>query len=305
MALITGRPGSDTLTGTAKTDLILGRGGADFISGREANDTILGGSDDDTIAGDNAPLPGASSGTGDAFGPFPPSSGGTPGNNLIFAGSGSDSILAGFGADVVFGGAGNDTIDGYGSFADSPSGAAGVIAADGNDWLFGGSGDDLIRGGGGDDLLHGGGGNDTLIGGVGVDTLIGGAGCEVFVFGRRLEPFTSAVEFPLDTGTGPGNRDLIVDFRQGKDQLDVSAYQNILARPGVPDEPIFLGTDPFIASYAPQIRYQIDDGRTVVQVSAPLGNPPGGLPPRVPGGPGAEIELVGEHQLGADDFILI
>jgi Ca2+-binding RTX toxin-like protein len=305
MALITGRPQPDTLTGTAETDLIFGHGGADFISGREANDTIFAGSGDDTIAGDNAPLPDGSPETGEAFGPLPPSFGGTPGNNLIFAGAGNDSILAGFGADVVFGGAGNDTINGYGAFEDSPSGAAGVLIADGNDWLFGGSGDDLIRGGGGNDTLVGGRGNDTLVGGVGVDTLIGGAGRDVFVFGRLLEPFTSAVEFPVDTGTGPGNRDLILDFRQGRDQLDLSAYENILARPGVPSEPIFLGTDPFIASFAPQIRYQIEDGRTVVQIFAPLGNPPGGLEPRVPGGPGAEIELVGEHHLEAGDFILI
>ena len=67
MALITGSPGSDTLTGTAEADLIFGRGGADFISGREANDTIFGGSGNDTIAGDNAPLPGACLGAGDAF----------------------------------------------------------------------------------------------------------------------------------------------------------------------------------------------------------------------------------------------
>lgn len=305
MAVLIGTPDSDTLIGADEIDVILGRGGADVLSGREGDDIILAGLGDDRIAGDNSPLPdGSGESDEDPFGPLPPEFGGTPGDNLIFAGPGDDSVAAGFGADIVVGGAGNDTIDGYGTFEDSPSGAAGVIVADGPDRLFGRNGDDLIRGGGGDDLLHGGNGMDTLVGGVGVDTLIGGEDADVFVFGRRLEPFTSAVEWPLDTGVGSGDRDLVLAFRQGEDKLDLSAYENILARPGVPSEPVFLGTDPFVASFAPQIRYEIEDGRTVVQIVAPLGNPPGGLEPPVPDGPGAETELVGEHHLTADDIIL-
>jgi Ca2+-binding RTX toxin-like protein len=303
MALIEGNPYPDTLTGSSEADLIFGRGGADFISGREGNDAIFAGRGDDSIAGDIVPVPGVSPGLDVvSFGPFPPAFGGTPGDNLIFAGPGNDSVVAGFGADLVFGGPGNDTIVGYGTAGISPTGFAGLIAADGPDLLFGGRGDDLLRGGGGGDLLDGGSGEDTLVGGTGVDTLIGGTGGDVFVFGRGLEPGASS--FDLDTGTGPGNRDVILDFQQGEDRLDLSAYRNIFARPGVEDEPVFLGTGPFVASFAPQIRFQLEDGRTVVQVFAPLGNPPPGLPPRVPGGPGAEIELAGTHHLTAQDLIL-
>jgi Ca2+-binding RTX toxin-like protein len=301
MAVITGTPGRDTLPGTAGTDLILGRQGADLIAGRGGDDVILAGAGDDTVAGDNLAMPGSA----DAFGPLPPAFGGRPGNNLIFAGEGHDSVRAGFGADTVLGDAGNDTIDGYGSF-DPRLGSVGqgVILADGPDLLFGGSGDDLIRGGGGDDLLHGGSGRDRLVGGLGLDTLIGGAGQDVFVFGRGLEPFPLPQQLLTDTGIGPGNRDLVLDFRQGEDLLDLSAYRNIFARPGVPDDPVFLGTDPFMASFAPQIRYRFEEGDTVIEISAPLGNPPGGVPPRVPSGPGAEIELAGLHALRASDFIL-
>lgn len=303
MALITGRPSPDTLTGTADTDLIFGLGGADFITGGEGSDAIFAGGGNDTIAGDNMPPPGETPDESD-YGPLPASHGGTPGNNLIFAGAGNDSVLAGFGSDVVLGGSGDDTIDGYGAFVDSPAGAAHVIFDDGNDWLFGEAGNDLIRGGGGDDVLGGGSGADTLVGGVGVDQLSGGDDADVFVFGRRLEPFNSFAEFRLDTGVGPGNRDVVLDFDQGEDKLDLSAYRNILARPGTPAEPIFLGTDPFTATFAPQIRYQIEDGITVLQIVSPQGNPPAGVPPQVPAGPSAEIELVGEFNLTSDDIIL-
>ena len=309
MAVTTGRPVSDTLTGTAETDLILGFGGADFISGREGDDAIFAGPGDDTVAGDNIPIPapGGRLGTGPYlsldFGPYPPRiRGETPGDNLILAGSGDDSVLAGFGSDVVFGEAGDDTLFGYGAAGVSPVGNAEIIDADGPDFLFGGPGDDQLRGGGGDDLLSGGAGRDTLVGGVGVDTLIGGTGPDVFVFGRGLEPFTSG--FALDNGVGPGERDVVLDFRRGEDKLDLSGYGNIFARPGTPSEPLFLGTDPFEASFAPQVRYRIEDGRTVVQVTAPLGNPPAGVEPRVPVEPSAEIGLVGEHHLEARDFIL-
>jgi hypothetical protein len=302
MAVITGRPGSDTLTGTEETDLLLGLGGADFISGREGDDIIFAGGGDDTVAGDNSPIPeDAGEPEGDPFGPLP---GEAPGNNLIFAASGNDSVLAGFGNDGVSGGEGSDTIDGYGAFDPSIPRSFLAIFDDGSDLLSGDDGDDLIRGGGGDDWLNGGHDADTLVGGVGVDRLSGGADDDVFVFGRMLEPGTTVEELRIDTGVGPGNRDIILDFQQGKDLLDLSAYENFFARPGVPGDPVFLGTDPFMASFAPQIRYEIEDGRTVVQIVAPLGNPPPGQPPSTPSVPGAEIELVGEHQLTADDLIL-
>jgi hypothetical protein len=103
---------------------------------------------------------------------------------------------------------------------------------------------------------------------------------------------------------GPGERDLVLDFQQGEDKLDLGGYANLFARPGTPSEPVFLGADPFEAGFAPQVRFQVEDGRTVVQATAPLGNPPAGVEPGVPAGPSAEIELVGEHHLEARDFIL-
>jgi Ca2+-binding RTX toxin-like protein len=300
MALITGGPEADTLTGTARQDIILGLGGADIITGREGNDVILAGPGDDTVAGDNAPRPGGPIEAGD-FGPFPPSFGGMPGNNVILGGGGNDLIVAGFGADTVFGEAGDDTINGYGAVGVGPSGNAGVIGADGNDLLFGGRGNDLLRGGGGKDHLFGSDGDDTLVGGVGRDVIFGGAGPDLFLFGRGLEPFTSSLT--PDTGVGPGNRDLIGDFHEGEDRLDLSGYRNPFPDPGGEPRPVFLGTAPFEASTGLQVRYEIEDGHTVVQFATRIGPPPRGLPVPVPEATG-EIELAGVHHLSAGDFIL-
>jgi hypothetical protein len=69
----------------------------------------------------------------------------------------------------------------------------------------------------------------------------------------------------------------------------------------LPLDPIFLGDDPFIASVQPQIRYEIEGSRTIIEIFALLGSPPF---PITPGAPTAEIELVGEFQLTAEDIIL-
>jgi Ca2+-binding RTX toxin-like protein len=287
MAVITGTPAADTLVGTADADLIFGQGGPDYIIGREGNDIIFGGQGNDSISGDNMPLPNGPFGTSD-FGPVPQT--GTPGNNLIFGGPGDDAINAGFGADTVFGGAGNDKIVGYGAFGGSPTATAVVIQADGPDKLFGGAGNDSIDAGGGNDFLNGGRGDDTLIGGAGVDTLVGGPGHDVFVFRNPAEPGLSP-----DTGIGPGNRDLILDFHHGQDLIDLSNF-SVSQTP-----PTFLGTDAFESTTALQVRYEVEGNHTVVQFAAPFFLNPTEAPEQTPTG---EIELAGVHHLTASDFIL-
>lgn len=297
MSVITGTRQPETLAGGAEADVILGRGGDDLLLGREAQDVIRGGAGNDVIAGDNYPIPGGPFDR-DGFGPYPAPYGGTPGDNLILAGAGDDNVLAGFGADTVFGGAGNDTLVGYGTSGISPSGTAALIFADGPDLLFGGQGDDLLRGGGGDDRLRGGRGADTLVGGTGIDTMAGGEGADLFIFGRGVEPFTSS--FALDTGSGAGQRDVILDFQGGVDRLDLSAYRNIFPGPEGQPPPVFLGTEPFGQTTAMQVRIEVEDERTIVQVIAPFGDPQNNpdLPAPI------EIELAGRHVLSAADVVL-
>ncbi|TDH59817.1 calcium-binding protein [Dankookia rubra] len=295
MPVFTGGPGPDVLSGDQGGNLILGRGGADVLIGREADDIILGGAGRDVIAGDTIPRPGGPVQPSE-FGPFPGARPLGPGDNLILAGAGDDRVTAGFGADTVLGGAGNDTIEGYGASDVSPVGSGNLIAADGPDLLVGGAGNDLIRGGGGADLLFGGRGADTLVGGVGVDTLAGGAGADRFVFGRSLEP--EGTSFTADTGAGPGQRDVILDFREGLDRIDLAAYRNFFPGPGGQPPPDFLGTEGFGDSRALQVRYEIDGCTTLVQVLAPFGDASQAPAPL------REIELAGRHVLEAGDFIL-
>jgi Ca2+-binding RTX toxin-like protein len=287
----------EPITVTEGSDLILGSRRADLIGGRGGDDLILARAGDDRIFGDNIGEPGGPF----EIGPLPPQFGGTPGDNLIFAGRGDDFVTAGFGADIVFGGTGDDEIRGYGVFADSTTAAADVISADEPDRLFGGRGNDLIYGGGGDDLLIGGKGKDVLTGGVGVDTLIGGPDDDVFAFGFSHEPgfgqAPSVLTFILDTGAGPGNRDLIQDFHQGEDKIDLSFARPAGRTGGLPPE--FLGTDPFGTSFALQVRYEFQDGRTIVQFATFIGNPPS---PPTPSAPSGEIELIGIHHLTEADF---
>ena len=75
-----------------------------------------------------------------------------------------------------------------------------------NVYLNGGLLSDTLTGGSGNDYLVGGGGVDYLDGGAGNDKLIGGSGLDYFVF------------------TGTAGNDEILDFRSGKDVIDLSSY---------------------------------------------------------------------------------
>lgn len=119
------------------------------------------------------------------------------------------------------------------------------------------------------------------------------------MYGLGLEPGVSGFASRRDTGVGPGDRDVILDFQQGQDLLDLSNYRPSSPGPGEPLPPsLFLGTDPFEDVVALQVRYDIQNGHTVVQFYAPTG-PLLSVPP-----PTGEIELAGVHHLRAEDFVL-
>lgn len=289
MAIITGSSANETLTGGADPDLIAARGGGDRVIGNAAADTLIGGAGDDSIFGENAALP-----------PLVPPAGS---GNTILAGAGDDQVVAGLGADVVFGGPGNDTLRGgigssFGDFLEG--GASANFTLDRNDVLSGARGDDVLDGAAGSDTLDGGRGNDTLIGGPGADILLGGPGADVFAFGRSFGLFGGP-----DSGVGDGNRDIILDFRQDQDRIDLSRLDSFIGRlPGDGPGFLFLGEADFVASDAVQVRAIRIEGNTVIQIAGPDPGFPSGGPPAVPDGPDAEILLVGRFRLAEDDFIL-
>ncbi|OED47976.1 hypothetical protein AB838_15405 [Rhodobacteraceae bacterium (ex Bugula neritina AB1)] len=73
-------------------------------------------------------------------------------------------------------------------------------------------GADNIQGNEGDDIINGGGGADTLTGGLGSDTLTGGAEADEFVFNSFSQ-----------SRSGDTNRDVITDFDDALDQIDISS----------------------------------------------------------------------------------
>ncbi len=159
----------------------------------------------------------------------------TQGNNI------SDSDLGSSSSSDLFGGFGNDTINGD----------------EGDDDVFGNAGNDILNGGTGNDELFGEVGDDTLNGGPGNDTLTGGAGNDTFIYQR----------------IGESNTDLITDFTQGEDVIDVSSL-------GIPDlETLLLFLDTTV------------NGNTLISTSL-TGNTFQ-----------VEIQGVSINQLQASDFI--
>ena len=100
------------------------------------------------------------------------------------------------GDDFVIGSAGNDRVMGH-------QGNDRIYAGGGADWLGGATGDDVLNGGDGNDTLSGGDGADRLLGAAGNDNLLGGAGADRFIF-----------------FAGQGT-DLIADFQDGVDKIDI------------------------------------------------------------------------------------
>ncbi|MCP5073071.1 MAG: calcium-binding protein [Rhodobacteraceae bacterium] len=115
---------------------------------------------------------------------------GKAGDDTLYGDSGGDDLRGGKDEDVLDGGAGTDNL--YGG--------------SGDDILFGGNSNDNLNGGKGDDELFGGNSDDTLDGGKGDDTLTGDDGTDTFVFGLKSD------------------NDVITDFIDGSDQIDLTAY---------------------------------------------------------------------------------
>jgi Ca2+-binding RTX toxin-like protein len=257
-SVINGTAAADNLVGTVNDDQIYGFGGNDTLAGGLGKDTLDGGSGNDTMSG----------GPGDdtyfvdslndvivenaAEGIDLVVSGSvtlTLGNNIENAtlvgsagigvyGNGLDNVITGNSAGQwIQGLAGNDTLFGMG----------------GNDNLLGGAGDDWIDGGSGNDTMSGSTGNDTLRGGTGVDSLEGGTGNDVFDFDDISE-----------SGVGVGLRDIIADFVQGQDRIDLNTIDANSGSSGNQDFS-FIGTADFSA--AAQVRYFTSAGSTILQAN--------------------------------------
>ena len=90
------------------------------------------------------------------------------------------------------------------------------MTGEGTDVLLGNGGDDILFGSEGNDFIDGGAGEDSLLsGGIfgGNDFLIGGSGADTFSL--------------IDVADGVTSHDVIADFEQGKDVLDISGLTGV------------------------------------------------------------------------------
>ena len=192
---------ADTLRGTLKGDRIdalggddelWGFAGGDVLIGNMGNDRLYGGADaDELFGGAGKDVLAGQGGADQLFG--------EAGGDRLSGGGQGDRLFGGGGRDILSGGGGSDVLLGQGG-ADRLSGNAG------RDRLQGGAKGDQLFGQGGRDRLQGDGGRDRLDGGSGTDVLIGGGGRDTFVFNAK------------------SGKDLIRDFRDGVDRIDVSAF---------------------------------------------------------------------------------
>jgi Ca2+-binding RTX toxin-like protein len=192
------------------------------------------------------------------------------GNDTLSGNAGRDSLEGGAGLDDLNGGDGSDVLDGG-------AGNDRLFGGNGGDTGDGGKGNDLVTGNDGDDLLDGGRGDDRIIGGFGADTLTGGAGADVFVY-QTLPAFNDQ-----ESGTKDRTRDVITDFDQGLDRIDIGFI--------LPTAFSFVGQAALTGG--DQVRYGFDGSDTIVEVSTDAD-----------AGVELSIRLTGNVDLTADDFVL-
>lgn len=241
--ILHGRGGNDALRGQGGDDILIGGGGGDILDGGAGIDRAAYWN---ALSGVIVDLSFSSANRGEAFadrfvdiedlqgGRFNDDLRGDNGANRIWGGlgndvmhgrSGADTLSGQAGDDILLGGSGSDRLDGgagkdraaywtssQGLTADLAHAANNTGDAFGDRYvgiedLQGTGHADFLYGDSGDNAIWGGGGDDRIEGRLGLDLLTGGGGADVFVFAAET-----------------GKADVVQDFGQGVDTLDISAW---------------------------------------------------------------------------------
>jgi Ca2+-binding RTX toxin-like protein len=280
--------GADTIWGGAGDDTISGLGGDDRLEGQGGADRYLfnGGDGNDKIYEENA-----SSATDRlAFGA------GLSSTSVTFLRTSSDWD------DVTlsFGGSGSVFIDEEFGYTGANIGIEEFIFGDSVTWTkvdlraayiaqSQTSGNDNFAGFGTNDVLAGGDGADTITGLEGTDTITGGAGIDRLTGGSGADRFVYAATGDAVAG---GSSEIITDFSQGSDKIDLSGIDADTGTGG--DQAFsFIGTAAF-SNVAGQLRYATtpSGSRTI------YGDVNGD------GVTDFQLQLTGSITLAAGDFIL-
>ena len=214
-----GEGGDDLLDGEIGNDLLEGGAGRDILHGGSGADVLRGGAGQDTasyrysdtgvvVRLHNVLERGGQGGhaEGDTFaGRQTIEDTDTNGNIRSLDVSDIEHLFGSDHSDILAGDIRDNRLVGYGGddwLYGGPDGGNDVLVGDeGNDRLYGGKGNDRLEGGSGDDLLRG---------GSGTDTLEGGSGDDIFGF-----------------VPGSSGNDTILDFSNGDDKIDLTAFEDI------------------------------------------------------------------------------
>lgn len=207
---------------------------------------------------------------------------GENGNDHLYGGNGNDKLIGGIGNDVIMCDSGSDSIDG-GSGTDTLSYASSTAGVNVNlaktTAQTGGyaSGDTLIS----IENIIGSSYNDTLLGSAIANAIYGGSGKDIMTGAGGADLFQYSLI--TDSGKVSGARDIITDFVNGIDKIDLSAFAGTF---------VFKGTGAFTHT-AHEIDYAQISGNTIISADAD-GN----------GVLDFQIELSGLHNMTASDFLL-
>lgn len=204
--------GNDRFTGGANAERVQDGDGADNVAlgagddrylatgnaGADGADTVAGGSGTDTWDASASTVSVAVNLDTVAHSLAPVSTGG----GTLAAQTATGASVAGVGVDRV-------------------SGFENAIGGTASDRLHGSAGANVLEGNGGTDMLFGHGGSDTLSGGAFFDNLVGGAGRDVLTGGTEADSFDFAAR--SDSGTSTATRDVITDFEDVRDVINLAA----------------------------------------------------------------------------------
>jgi Ca2+-binding RTX toxin-like protein len=256
---VTGSAHDDTLVGNAADNKLVGGAGNDTLKGGGGHDVLLGGAGDDTIEIDSA----------DDW-----AEGGEGNDTLLLKGNGYE-VHIGFnglidntdGVGMTGKGYGDDVRPngGFHPLGHDTKGFENVNGSAGGDDIYGSGvanklagagGNDLLVGFDGDDTLSGGSGDDWIVGGLDADALTGGSGSDRFVF----------MDFADSQMAGGKPQDLITDFVQGEDKLDLSNLDFALAQLLVLDNQTVDGANASFVGIDANQNGAFDGGEFVVAV---------------------------------------
>jgi Ca2+-binding RTX toxin-like protein len=135
-----------------------------------------------------------------------------------------------------------NTANGTDTGADMVFGFENAFGGSGNDITYGTAASNVLNGVDGNDFLAGFGGNDTLSGGSGFDDLVGGPGKDQLTGGSDADVFHYTAL--SDSGITAATRDVIADFQDGLDIIDLSLMDaNKTNAAGTNDAFNFIGTN--------------------------------------------------------------